>query len=232
MKGRLLMRISFLYGARTRLGKALASSILVVPLTAWTSIADPVVVAALGDSLTQGYGVAQGDGFVPQLAAWLSAQGLEVILQNAGVSGDTTQGGLSRTAWTLGPDVDAMIVTLGGNDALRGMDPAVSKANLAGIIEAALEADVEVLLIGVQAPMNFGADYKTSFDSMYAELSNQYDIALAPEFFAAIRDLPSDDLRDLMQRDGIHPNAEGVRAIVPVLGPYVQQLVLDAALGE
>ncbi|MBO6898913.1 MAG: arylesterase [Shimia sp.] len=223
------MTVSTLYGALSRRGKALALSILVVPVTAWSAFAEPVVIAALGDSLTHGYGVPQGEGFVPQLESWLQAQGLDVILQNAGVSGDTTQGGLSRVGWTLGPGVDAMIVTLGGNDALRGIDPAVSKANLAGIIEAGQAADVDVLLIGVEAPMNFGADYKQAFDGMYGELAAQYGVALAPDFFEAIRDLPAEQLRALMQADGIHPNVQGLAQIVSVLGPYVQSLAEHAA---
>ncbi|MCP4207029.1 MAG: arylesterase [Shimia sp.] len=223
------MNVSTLYGALARRGKALALSTLVVPVTAWQVFAEPVVIAALGDSLTHGYGVPQGEGFVPQLESWLQAQGLDVTVQNAGVSGDTTQGGLSRVGWTLGPDVDAMIVTLGGNDALRGIDPAVSKANLAGIIEAGQAADVNVLLIGVEAPMNFGADYKEAFDGMYGELAAQYGVALAPDFFEAIRDLPAEELRALMQADGIHPNVQGVAQIVPVLGPYVQSLAVSAA---
>ncbi|WP_412554368.1 arylesterase [Shimia sp. MIT1388] len=223
------MNVSNLYGALSRRGKALALSILVVPVTAWSALAEPVVIAALGDSLTHGYGVPQGEGFVPQLEGWLQAQGLDVSVQNAGVSGDTTQGGLSRVGWTLGPDVDAMIVTLGGNDALRGIDPAVSKANLAGIIEAGQAAGVNVLLVGVEAPMNFGADYKQAFDGMYGELAAQYGVALVPDFFEAIRDLPAEELRALMQADGIHPNVQGVARIVPALGPYVQSLAEHAA---
>lgn len=221
--------VSTLYGASHGVSKALALSILVVPATAMTALAEPVVIAALGDSLTHGYGVPQGEGFVPQLEGWLRAQGLDVTVQNAGVSGDTTQGGLSRVGWTLGPDVDGMIVALGGNDALRGIDPAVSKANLAGIIEAGHAADVDVLLIGVEAPMNFGAEYKQAFDGMYGELAAQYDVALAPDFFAAIRDLPAEELRGFMQADGIHPNVQGVAQVVPVLGPYVQSLAEGAA---
>jgi acyl-CoA thioesterase-1 len=223
------MNVSTLYGASRRTGKALTFGILVVPVTAWSALAEPVVIAALGDSLTHGYGLPQGDGFVPQLESWLNAKGLDVIVQNAGVSGDTTQGGLSRVSWTLGPDVDAMIVSLGGNDALRGIDLAVSKANLAGIIEAGQAAEVDVLLIGVEAPMNFGADYKQAFDGMYGELAAEFNVELAPDFFEAIRDLPAEELRALMQADGIHPNVQGVAQIVPALGPYVQGLAESAA---
>lgn len=212
---------SSLYGAASLWGKALAFGILSVSAVK----AETVVIAALGDSLTHGYGVAQGEGFVPQLEAWLIAEGHDVKVQNAGVSGDTTQGGLSRVGWTLGPDVDAMIVSLGGNDALRGIDPALSKANLAGIVEAGQAADVDVMLIGVEAPMNFGADYKDDFDGMYGALAEHYNLTLAPDFFEAIRDLPEDQLRSLMQADGIHPNAEGVAKIVPVLGAYVVEML-------
>lgn len=114
--------------------------------------ADEVVIAALGDSLTQGYGLVQEDGFVPQLQAWLAEQGADVTIINAGVSGDTTAGGLSRVDWTLTPDVDALIVALGGNDLLRGIAPEVSRANLQGILSAAAANSVPVLLVGMQAP--------------------------------------------------------------------------------
>lgn len=178
----------------------------------------------MGDSLTQGYGLAQGEGFVPQLETWLRNAGVEVDLQNAGVSGDTTQGGKSRVSWTLSAKVDAMIVALGGNDALRGIDPSVSKANLAAIIEAAQAQDVPVLLVGMSAPANFGAAYKADFDDMYDALAKEYGVALAPEFFAGLRDVSPQDLGHVMQHDRIHPNAEGVRRIVTVLGPYVRAL--------
>ncbi len=186
------------------------------------------MVAALGDSLTHGYGLPQGDGFVPQLSGWLEAAGIEAVVQNAGVSGDTTQGGLARVGWTLGPDVDAMIVALGGNDVLRGIDPSVSKANLAGILEAAKAADVEVLLVGMKAPMNYGAEYKAVFDGMYGALSEEYGVALAPDFFEGLRDVAPEELGAFMQGDGIHPSKQGVARIVPVLGPYVAALVAGA----
>jgi acyl-CoA thioesterase-1 len=128
--------------------------------------ADEVVIAALGDSLTQGYGLPAEQGFVPQLQAWLDAQGVEARLINAGVSGDTTAGGLSRVGWTLTPEVDAMIVTLGGNDLLRGLDPAQARSNISGILQAAKTADVEVLLVGMDAPGNYGPDYKAQFDAI------------------------------------------------------------------
>lgn len=194
----------------------------------WPSalVAEDVVIAALGDSLTQGYGLVTEQGFVPQLQAWLDGQGAQVRLINAGVSGDTTAGGLSRAAWTLTPEVDAMIVTLGGNDLLRGIDPAVSRENLDGILQAAATAEVEVLLIGIEAPGNYGLEYKDAFDAIYPDLAKTYGTLLAPSFFAGIN--ASQDpaaARVYMQPDGIHPNAEGVTKIVATLGPDVLDLV-------
>lgn len=190
-------------------------------------LAEEMVIAALGDSLTQGYGLVEADGFVPQLQGWLAAEGASVRLINAGVSGDTTAGGLSRVDWTLTPEVDAMIVALGGNDLLRGLDPAVSRSNLEGVLKAAEAADVEVLLVGMQAPGNYGPDYKQAFDAIYPELAAQYGALLAPDFFAGL-DVVGGDLasaRAYMQPDGIHPNATGVTRIVNALGPAVLDLI-------
>ncbi|UOA25755.1 arylesterase [Pseudosulfitobacter sp. DSM 107133] len=191
------------------------------------ALAEPVVIAALGDSLTQGYGLPQEDGFVPQLESWLREHGADVQVLNAGVSGDTTAGGLSRAAWTLTPEVDAMIVTLGGNDLLRGIDPANSRANLDGILQAAAEADVKVLLVGMQAPGNYGPEYKAAFDAMYPELSAKYGTLYAPSFFEGLGGADTDPaaVRDLMQADGIHPNADGVQKVVEGLGPEVLELI-------
>ncbi|MDB9945601.1 arylesterase [Ascidiaceihabitans sp.] len=194
---------------------------------AFPAIADPIQVVAFGDSLTQGYGLQVKDGFVPQLRAWADAQGLEVALINAGVSGDTTAGGLSRVAWTLMPDVEAMIVTLGGNDVLRGIDPAVSRANLHGILSEAKAADVTVLLIGMKAPGNFGPDYKAEFDSMYPELAEEFNAVFLDSFFAGLGDAINDPvaLGPYMQGDAIHPNADGVALIVQGVGPKLAELL-------
>lgn len=221
------MRVSAIaYGVISRASK-LGAALL---LTTTFVLAEPVKIAALGDSLTAGYGLAQGDGFVPQLEAWLKAEGANVEIVNAGVSGDTTAGGLSRVAWTLTPDVDAMIVALGGNDYLRGLDPAVSRANLDGIIAAGQEAGVEMLLVGLSVGTNYGPAYKQAFESMYAELSAQYGIPLYPDFAAALRATGemSDGMSRFLQSDGIHPNAEGVSIIVADMGPAVLDLVTTA----
>lgn len=202
------------------MGKAV---VLALSLCAAPSWADEVVIAALGDSLTQGYGLPAEQGFVPQLEAWLLARGHEVRLINAGVSGDTTAGGLARIGWTLTPDVQALIVTLGGNDLLRGLPPEAARANLAGILEAAAGAGIEVLLIGMEAPLNYGPDYKAAFDAIYPDLAAEYGTVYAESFLAPVVAAP--DLRAVMQADGIHPNADGVALIVEALGPAVEALV-------
>ena len=190
-----------------------------------------VTVAALGDSLTQGYGLPPEDGFVPQLQRWLDAQGADATILNAGVSGDTTQGGLSRVDWTLTPEVDALIVALGGNDVLRGLDPAVSRANLDGIMQAAAARQIPVLLIGMSAPGNYGADYKTQFDAIYPDLARQYGALLHPDFLQAITSQPDQAaaLATYMQPDGLHPSAAGVALIVEDIGPAVLELVKAAS---
>lgn len=193
-------------------------------------VADEVVIAALGDSLTQGYGLPQEQGFVPQLQNWLDGRGVDARLINAGVSGDTTAGGLARVAWTITPEVDALIVALGGNDLLRGLDPAVSRENVAGILQAAADAQVDILLVGMRAPGNFGPDYKATFDAIYPELAAQYGTLYAPDFFEGLQAEGGDpaSVRAYMQPDGIHPNADGVERIVEALGPFVTILTEQA----
>ncbi|WP_299618114.1 arylesterase [uncultured Tateyamaria sp.] len=210
------------------MGKVVAAIVMVF----WAGCvwAQAVTIAALGDSLTQGYGLPVEDGFVPQLEGWLTAAGHDVRVINAGVSGDTTAGGLSRAAWTLTPDVDAMIVALGGNDLLRGIDPEVSRANLGGILQAADAANVPVLLIGMQAPGNYGPEYKAAFDGMYPELAAEFGTLYLDSFFAGLGSVGTDpaDVRQYMQADGVHPNATGVARIVEGVGPLAVELIAVA----
>lgn len=215
---------SFTYGTSIWRNKALA---LVFTVFAWPLQAQETAVLALGDSLTQGYGLLDHEGFVAQLRDWLAARGHEVRVVNGGVSGDTTAGGLARVDWSLTPDIKGMIVALGGNDLLRGLDPAVSRGNIEGILKIARDKGIEVLLVGMQAPGNYGPDYKAAFDALYPELAEQYGTLYAESFFAGIAG--RGDITGYMQYDGIHPNAEGVALIVEDLGPKVEALIARLA---
>ncbi|NQZ73470.1 MAG: arylesterase [Dinoroseobacter sp.] len=213
------------YGVRTKGLNLLSAGIAAIALGA--PVQAETVIAALGDSLTQGYGLVPEQGFVPQLEAWLIAEGEDVRLINAGVSGDTTAGGLARVDWTLTDDVDAMIVALGGNDLLRAIPPEASRANLDGILKAASTRNIPVLLIGLSAPGNYGPDYKTAFDAIYPELAEEYGALYVESFLGALQAEADQGaaLRQFMQSDGIHPNADGVGKIVAALGPQVRALI-------
>ncbi|WP_255009588.1 arylesterase [Roseovarius sp. M141] len=189
-------------------------------------------VMAFGDSLTAGYGLARDDGFVPQLGVWLRENGtpggVPVRLINASVSGSTTAGGVRRIDWALGDAPDAMIVELGGNDLLRGVDPAETRANLEQILSKAAEKDIEVLLVGLIAKNNYGPDYRAAFNAIYPDLAQKYGTLLMLDFFAALPDATG-DLVPNVQNDGTHPNAKGVSLIVEDIGPQVQDLIARSA---
>lgn len=207
------------YGAATWLRKAAAA--LLVCLASAQIAAAEVKIVALGDSLTHGYGLPIEDGFVPQLESWLHANGApDVSVINAGVSGDTTAGGLARFEWSVAGGADAVIVALGGNDLLRAIDPASSRENLDGILSKAAAQDLPVLLSGMQAPLNYGPEFKASFDAMYPELAAEHG-AIHDEFF--LEGLVGD--QSLFQADGIHPNKDGVAKMVERIGPIVLQLI-------
>ena len=208
------------YGVAAGVGKlALAAMLLAAP-----ALAEPRI-AAFGDSLTAGLGLPEGEGFVPRLEAWLRANGApdaEVI--NAGVSGDTTAGGLARAEWVLADDVDAVILALGGNDLLRGIDPATTRANLDGILDAIGARDLPVILAGLPAPANYGPEYRAAFDAIYPELAAEHGAVLYRSFLGALGD-SLDGARAYMQADGVHPNAEGVERIVEDIGPVVLEMI-------
>ncbi|MEM1344012.1 MAG: arylesterase [Pseudomonadota bacterium] len=213
--------VGLAYGAARRGYNLLGSLGLALGL-AWPAGADDTLrIVALGDSLVHGYGLEQGSGFVPQLDGWLEAQGLvQADVINAGVSGDTTAGGLARFEWSLSGGADALIVVLGGNDLLRGIDPATSRTNLDAILTQAGERGLPVLLAGLSAPNNYGADWKQAFDAMYPALAEKHGALHYPQFLAGVV-----EDRSLWQPDGIHPNAKGVGVIVEGIGPLVVQLV-------
>lgn len=219
--GTLFMIVLGQYGGLRSFGKALALVLAsVVPAKA-----QDLSILAFGDSLTHGYGLIEQHGFVPQMRDWLAGQGVTLRLVNGGVSGDTTAGGAARIDWSLTPDIDGVMLALGANDMLRGIDPASSRDNLARIIEAAQARDLPVLLIGFQASNNFGPDYKAAFDGMYPDLAARYDTLFAPSFFAGLQTDDPSTVAALMQPDGLHPNADGVALIVEDLGPRVLELI-------
>lgn len=175
----------------------------------------------LGDSLTAGYGLAADDGFVPQLQRWLDAHGaasFEMISMS--VSGDTSEGGRARLEWALAEGAVAVIVELGANDMLRGIDPAVTRTNLDAILAGLWERDLPVLLVGMRSSENFGPEYKHAFDTIYPDLAKQYETIFDPFFFEGIIDQPA-----FFQEDGLHPNAAGNAQIVERLGPLVLELI-------
>lgn len=182
--------------------------------------AERVTIAVLGDSLTAGFGLSAQDAFPVRLQAALKAKGVAADIINAGVSGDTSSGGRDRLDWSIPDGVDAVIVELGANDALRGIDPALTRAALDDILARLKKRHMAVLLCGMKAPPNMGADYVTRFDAIFSELAQKHDVRLYPFFLDGVAAEPS-----LNQRDGIHPNAEGVAVIVQRILPSVVELI-------
>ncbi|MGZ9811064.1 arylesterase [Pseudoroseicyclus sp. H15] len=227
---RLLLRARGLaYGGGRGL-RNLAFGLGILGIGAGPALAEDVILA-FGDSLTAGYGLPVEDGFVPQLESWLQAQGADVRVINGGVSGDTTAMGLSRIDWALGDDPDLVLLELGANDMLRGMDPGNAKENLAEMIAAAQDSGAEVMLVGMTAASNYGAGYKQAFEGMYPELAETYGLTLYPNFFGAVEGEDLNAARaDFIQSDGLHPNAEGVKRIVAGMGPVVLEALEN--LGE
>ena len=198
--------------------RLLLCKVAALMLMAGMAMAEPLRLVAIGDSLTHGYGLPPEDGFVPQLERWLQAQGREVVVINMGVSGDTTEGGRARLGWALGDGADAVIVELGGNDLLRGIDPARSRANLDAMLTELAGMGIPTLITGLEAPLNYGPDYKEAFDSMFGDLAEVHGAVHYPNFLEGIEP-------GMMQPDGIHPASSGVAAIVEGIGPKVLELL-------
>jgi acyl-CoA thioesterase-1 len=187
--------------------------------------AAPVRLLILGDSLSAGYGLPQPDGFEAQLAAALRAQGHDVRIIDGAVSGDTSAGGRARLDWALGDGADAAIVELGANDGLRGVDPKDLAANLTAILDALAARHIPVLLTGMYAPPNLGPDYQQAFRAVFDRLGRRPGVIYDPFFLQGVAQVPG-----LIQDDGLHPNAEGVRRIVTRVLPLVDRL-LDEVKG-
>ena len=182
------------------------------------------VLMILGDSLVAGHGLPQGEAFPEILGRMLQNDGLNVHVINAGVSGDTTAGGLARLDWSLADNPDAAIIVLGGNDLLRGLDPSASFANLDKIIERLKARNIAVLLTGMQAPRNFGADYADEFDAIYPRLVNRHDVLFYPFFLDGVALQPMMNLAD-----GMHPNQAGISHIAIKILPQVKELLSKLA---
>ena len=180
----------------------------------------PVKIVALGDSLTAGYGLSEKDGFVPRLQAALLARGIAVEIANAGVSGDTASDGLARLDWSVPQGTDAVIVELGANDMLRGIKPQITQDALDAILRRLTARHIAVLLCGMRAAPNLGAEYGQAFERIYPELAAKYGVLLYPFFLDGV----AADL-SLTQPDGMHPNADGVGVIVGRILPKVEELI-------
>ena len=181
---------------------------------------EPIVLVALGDSLTAGYGLGPSDGFVPQLQAALSTRGHNVMIRNGGVSGDTSSGGLARLDWAVGPETRAVILELGANDMLRGIAPDVTRANLTAIIKRLQARDIKVMLAGMLAAPNLGEAYAARFNPIYPQLAEQFGLVYYPFFLDGVA-----GQRALNLADGIHPTGEGIAVIVDRILPHVERLL-------
>jgi acyl-CoA thioesterase I len=193
-------------------------------VTMWSGLAaaadGPVKMVVLGDSLSAGYGLPAGAAFPERLALALKAKGIDVAMTNAGVSGDTASGGLGRLDWSIPDGTEAVILELGANDALRGLDPALTKAALDSALAKLKERKITVLLAGMLSPRNMGPDYAKSFDAIYPALAAKYGTVFYPFFLEGI----AGDAK-LNLPDGLHPTAAGVDVIVKNILPKVEELI-------
>lgn len=211
------------YGLGHRFVNALAAFVCLVSFSSEVNAGAGKTILALGDSLTAGYGLAQSEAFPVQLQAALRAAGLtDVVVINGGVSGDTSAGGRARLDWLLAEPVDLVIVELGANDGLRGLDPSETRRNLDAILANLTGRSILVLLSGMLAPPNLGEDYGLAFNSIYPDLAQKYGVQLDPFFLDGVATVEA-----LNQADGIHPNAQGVSIIVKRLVPPVVNLLSD-----
>lgn len=181
-------------------------------------------IVVLGDSLTAGYGLKSGEDFVSKLQEAMVADGMDIKIDNAGVSGDTTAGGRARLDWAIEGDQtpDLVIVALGGNDMLRGIDPAETRKNLGAILETLKTRKIPVLLAGMKAPVNLGLAYKKKFEAVYDDLSKEYDVAYYPFFLQGVA-----MKQDLNLADGIHPNTKGIAVMVENILPVIKKSMED-----
>lgn len=190
-----------------------------------TNVKQGIEILAFGDSLTAGYGLPAGDGFTDQLEVWISEKaGSPIKVINGGVSGDTTSGARSRLDWALSPikngRPDLVVLTLGGNDVLRGITPDVTRENMDAMLKLLTDRNIPVLIGGMRSTPSWGPEFVKAFDSIYPDLAAKYDVPLYPFFLDGVdKDL------SLRQADGLHPTKEGVAIIVDKIGPTIFELL-------
>ena len=201
---------------------------LIYALIAMPAFAKPITIVALGDSLTAGYQLPASAALPAVLERNLRASGLDVRIENAGVSGDTASGGLERLDWAVGEGVDGVIVALGANDMLRGVDPAQTEKSLEQIIRRLKERRIDVLLAGMFATPSLGQEYVKIFNAIYPALAQRHGVQLYPFLLEGVAQQPKLNLPD-----GIHPNREGVEVVAkgmePVLARFVAQIAARQA---
>lgn len=197
---------------------ASGSSTLVIP-------SDAPLVVVLGDSIAAGLHLSEGEAFPALLQRELASAGTPFRLVNAGVSGDTSAGGLRRIDWILKQKPDVLVVELGGNDGLRGQEPAGIEANLRGIVTRAKEAGARVVLLGMQIPTSYGADYAGAFAALYSRLAKELDVALVPEFWAGVGGVP-----EMALEDGLHPTAAGHARLARNVAPVLKRVLAELAV--
>ena len=198
-----------------------------MPIAVVKAAERPVNIVVLGDSLSAGLGLPVEDAFPSKLEGTLKAKGISAKISNAGVSGDTAAGGLGRLDWSVPSGTDAVIVELGANDALRGLDPGVTRTALDTILRKLTARHIAVLLVGMRAPPNMGPDYTRDFDAIYPALASTHPVVFYPFFLDGVAADPK-----LNQGDGMHPTAAGVEAIVGRILPLVEELIVRARAGR
>jgi acyl-CoA thioesterase I len=208
------------------LGLSLAVAATASAQTAAVSVAKPIKMVVLGDSLSAGLGLSASAAFPERLQKALKSKGIDVDMVNAGVSGDTSSGGRDRLDWSVPAGTEAVIVELGANDALRGLDPSVTRAALTDILTRLKARGIAVLLCGMVAPPNYGSDYAARFNAIYPELAKSFAVPLYPFFLQGVATVAG-----LNQADGMHPTPEGVDLIVKNILPTVEAF-LGAITGQ
>lgn len=201
---------------------ALLAALFVWSAVSSSALAEPRQIVGFGDSLMAGYGLQPGESFPEKLEKALRARGHDVVIANAGVSGDTTSGGLARLDWSVPDGTDLVILELGANDMLRGVSPAITEKNLDEMIARLKARNITVLLAGMRAAPNLGSGYVEAFDGIYSRLADKHDVSLYPFFLDGVA---AD--RSLLLEDGMHPNAAGIDRMVERFLPAVERLIAE-----